>query len=68
MKSWSFSSIYIMEIQTFSKFISKARSQTLDLKNQKKWKYSDLLDVMKKMNLVKNFLVVTVLERTKGRR
>jgi hypothetical protein len=26
-----------------SKFISKARSQTLDLKIQKKWKYSDLL-------------------------
>ena len=27
--------------KNISKFISKARSQTLDLKIQKKWKYSD---------------------------
>ena len=35
---------YLLEGNTnISKFISKARSQTLDLKTQKKWKYNDLL-------------------------
>ena len=35
---------YLLERNTsIQKFILKARSQTLDLKTQKKWKYHDLL-------------------------